>query len=167
MRTLALLLTVLAFPAQAANFCGSMVMPAGALGSISRGFSSYHSGIDLAAPMGSTIRAAAAGTVVYAGWYAGYGNMVDIRHADGLVTRYAHMSAYAPNIGNGMPVNAGQVIGLVGQTGHATGNHIHFEVRLSGVAVDPAPFIGLGRCVVQPPKVPVEEAYMPASNTRH
>src|SRR5579863_6124606 len=109
MRTIALLLTVLALPAQAADFCGNMVMPAGALSSISRGFSSYHSGIDLAAPMGSTIRAAAAGTVIYAGWYSGYGNMVDIQHADGLVTRYAHMSAYAPGIGYGTPVQAGQV----------------------------------------------------------
>jgi len=62
MRTLALLLTVLTLPAQAANFCGNMVMPAGALSSVSRGFSSYHSGIDLAAPLGSTIRAAAAAT---------------------------------------------------------------------------------------------------------
>jgi murein DD-endopeptidase MepM/ murein hydrolase activator NlpD len=167
MRTLALLLTVLALPAQAANFCGNMVMPAGALSSISRGFSSYHSGIDLAAPMGSTIRAAAAGTVVYAGWYAGYGNMVDIRHADGLVTRYAHMSAFAPNIGGGLPVQSGQVIGVVGQTGHATGNHIHFEVRVNGYAVDPAPYIGLGACIVQPPKVPVEEAYAPANAPRH
>jgi murein DD-endopeptidase MepM/ murein hydrolase activator NlpD len=163
MRTLALLLTVLALPAQAANFCGNMVMPAGALGSISRGFSSYHSGIDLAAPMGSTIMAAAAGTVIYAGWYSGYGNMVDIQHADGLITRYAHMSAYAPGLGVGAPVKAGQIVGLVGQTGHATGNHIHFEVRVNGYAVDPAPYIGLGRCIVQPPKVPLEEAYAPAT----
>src|SRR5665213_2794176 len=104
MRTLALLLTILAVPAQAANFCGNMVMPAGSLSSISRGFSSYHSGIDLAAPLGSTIRAAAAGTVIYAGWYEGYGNMLDIRHADGVVTRYAHMSAFVPNIGLGSTV---------------------------------------------------------------
>src|ERR1700733_6017134 len=116
MRAIFLLLTTLAVPAQAAEFCGSMVMPAGALGSISRGFSSYHAGIDLAAPLGSTIRAAAAGTVIYAGWYAGYGNMVDIQHADGVVTRYAHMSAYVPELGNGTPVKAGQVIGLVGRT---------------------------------------------------
>jgi len=166
MRTLALLLTILAMPAQAANFCENMVMPAGALSSISRGFSSYHSGIDLAAPMGSTIRAAAAGTVVYAGWYAGYGNMLDILHADGVVTRYAHMSGFAPGVGYGAAVKGSQIIGLVGQTGHATGNHIHFEVRLGGIAVDPAPFIGLGRCVVEPPKVPVEEAYAPATATR-
>ena len=138
-----------------------MLMPAGALGSISRGFSSYHAGIDLAAPMGSSIQAAAAGTVTYAGWYNGYGNMVDIRHDDGLITRYAHMSAYAPELGIGTPVKAGQMIGVVGQTGHAHGNHIHFEVRYNGRAIDPAPFIGVGHCVVAPPRVPVEEAYAP------
>lgn len=167
MRTTALLLTILAFPAQAANFCGNMVMPAGALSSISRGFSSYHTGIDLAAPLGSTIEAAAGGTVIYAGWYAGYGNMLDIQHADGVVTRYAHLSGFVPNLGNGSVVRGGQIIGLVGHTGHATGNHIHFEVRINGYAIDPAPYIGLGRCIVQPPKVPVEEAYAPANSSRH
>src|SRR5258708_33485263 len=126
MRTLALLLALFALPAQAANFCGNMVMPAGALGSISRGFTSYHSGIDLAAPLGSTIRAAAAGTIAYAGWYEGYGNMVDVQHADGLLTRYAHLSAYLPNLGRGTPVQAGPIIGLVGHTGHAPRNHLHF-----------------------------------------
>ncbi len=162
MRTLALLLTLFALPAQAANLCGNMVMPAGALGSISRGFTSYHAGIDLAAPLGSTIHAAAGGTVVYAGWYKGYGNMVDIRHDDGLITRYAHLSAYVPELGRGTPVKTGQIVGLVGRTGHATGNHIHFEVRYNGYAVDPAPFIGVGRCVVMPPRTPVEEADAPA-----
>jgi murein DD-endopeptidase MepM/ murein hydrolase activator NlpD len=144
-----------------------MVMPAAGLTAIARGFSSYHSGIDLDAPLGSTIRAAAAGTVIYAGWYSGYGNMLDIQHADGVVTRYGHLSAYVPNVGYGAVVTAGQVIGLVGRTGDATGNHIHFEVRINGMAVDPAPFIGLGRCVVQPPKVPLEEAYAPASTSHH
>ncbi len=161
MRILALLLTILAVPAQAAGFCGNMVMPAGSLGSISRGFTSYHSGIDLAAPLGSTIRSAAAGTVTYFGWYHGYGNMIDIRHADGLITRYAHMSSFVPELGVGTPVKSGQIIGMVGQTGHATGNHIHFEVRVNGYAVDPAPWIGVGHCIVQPPKAPLEEAYAP------
>ncbi len=161
MRTLALLLTILTLPAQAASYCGSMLMPAGALGAISRGYTGYHAGIDLAAPMGSTIMAAAAGTVTYAGWYKGYGNMVDIQHADGLITRYAHMSSYAPELGYGTPVKAGQMVGLVGRTGHSTGNHIHFEVRYQGRAVDPAPFIGVGHCLVTPPRVPVEEAYAP------
>ena len=161
MRTLALLLTILTLPAQAASYCGSMLMPAGALGAISRGYTGYHAGIDLAAPMGSTIMAAAAGTVTYAGWYKGYGNMVDIQHADGLITRYEHMSSYAPELGYGTPVKAGQMVGLVGRTGHSTGNHIHFEVRYQGRAVDPAPFIGVGHCLVTPPRVPVEEAYAP------
>ena len=75
-----------------ADFCGSMAMPATQLREISRGFSSYHAGIDLMAPKGSPIRAAAAGTVIYAGWYFAYGNIVDIQHADGVVTRYAHMT---------------------------------------------------------------------------
>jgi murein DD-endopeptidase MepM/ murein hydrolase activator NlpD len=167
MRTLALLLTILALPAQAASFCGNMVMPAGGLTAIARGFSSYHSGIDLDAPLGSTIRAAAAGTVIYAGWYGDYGNMMDVQHADGVVTRYAHLSAFVPDVGYGAAVTAGQVIGLVGRTGDATGNHVHFEVRINGYAVDPAPFIGLGRCVVQPPKVPLEEAYAPANTSHH
>jgi murein DD-endopeptidase MepM/ murein hydrolase activator NlpD len=167
MRTLALLLTLVALPAQAANFCGNMVMPASNLTAIARGFSSYHSGIDLDAPLGSTVRAAAAGTVIYAGWYSDYGNMIDVRHADGVVTRYAHLSSFVPDVGYGAAVTEGQVIGLVGRTGDATGNHVHFEVRINGYAVDPAPYIGLGRCVVQPPKVPLEEAYAPAGAAHH
>ena len=162
MKKLALLLTVFALPAQAAGYCGNMLMPAGALSSISRGFSGHHAGMDLAAPMGSTIHAASAGTVSYAGWYRGYGNMVDVQHADGLITRYAHMSAYAPELGYGTPVKAGQVVGVVGQTGHAHGNHIHFEVRYLGRAVNPASYLNLGNCIVAPPRVPVEEAYAPA-----
>ncbi len=163
MRILTLLLTILAFPANAASFCGNMVMPAGSLGSISRGFASHHAGIDLAAPLGSTIRSAAAGTVTYFGWYHGYGNMIDIQHADGLITRYAHMSSFVPDLGVGTAVKTGQIIGMVGRTGHATGNHIHFEVRLNGYAVDPAPWIGVGSCIVQSPKAPLEEAFAPAA----
>lgn len=167
MRTLALLLTVIAFPAQAANFCGNMDMPTANLTAIARGFSSYHAGIDLDAPLGSTIRAAAAGTVIYVGWYSGYGDMIDIQHSDGLVTRYGHMSAFAPNMRYGTTVSEGQVIGFVGHTGDATGNHVHFEVRVNGSAVDPAPYIGLGRCIVQPPRVPLEEAYAPPNAPHH
>jgi murein DD-endopeptidase MepM/ murein hydrolase activator NlpD len=93
--------------------------------------------------------------------------MIDIQHSDGVVTRYAHISSFVPNVRYGAAVTSGQVIGLVGHTGDATGNHVHFEVRLNGYAVDPAPFIGLGRCVVQPPKVPLEEAYAPAGPSHH
>lgn len=167
MRKPALLLSALAIAtathAQAASYCGNLLMPAGALGSISRGFTGRHAGIDLAAPLGSTIRAAAGGTVSYAGWYRGYGNMVDIRHDDGLTTRYAHMSQYVPALGFGTPVKAGDIIGIVGSTGHSTGNHIHFEVRYTGRAIDPAPWIGVGSCVVMPPRTPVEEASLPAA----
>ena len=74
-------------------------MPAVQLHVLSRGFSQYHSGVDLTAPYGSPIRAAAGGTVVYVGWYYDYGNIVDIQHADGVLTRYAHMSAFAPEDG--------------------------------------------------------------------
>src|ERR1700722_3308706 len=112
---------LLALPAAAAppdgGFCGRMLMPAMQLRVLSRGFTQIHSGVDLMAPYGSPIRAAAGGTVVYAGWYFAYGNIVDIRHADGLITRYAHMSEFAPGIAPGTPVTEGEVIGQIGMTG--------------------------------------------------
>ena len=143
------------------GFCGNMAMPPTELREISRGFSSYHSGIDLMAPMGSPIRAAAGGTVVYAGWYYAYGNIVDIQHADGVVTRYAHMSAFAPGIHAGTPVASGGIIGAVGATGRAHGTHVHFEVRINGRAVDPKPYLGLASCGVAPRPETVEEAHAP------
>src|SRR5580658_3940925 len=113
--TVLLLGTLLALPAAASppggEFCGHMLMPAMQLRELSRGFSSYHSGVDLMAPYGSPIRAAAGGTVVYVGWYYAYGKIVDIQHADGVVTRYAHMSEFATGIASGAPVSAGQIIG--------------------------------------------------------
>jgi murein DD-endopeptidase MepM/ murein hydrolase activator NlpD len=153
---------LLALPAAAAppdgGFCGRMLMPAVQLRVLSRGFSLQHSGVDLMAPYGSPIRAAAGGTVVYAGWYYAYGNIVDIQHADGVLTRYAHMAAFAPGIAQGTPVSAGQVIGEIGTTGRAHGAHVHFEVRINGHAVDPKPYLGLAACPVTPPLDPVEEA---------
>jgi murein DD-endopeptidase MepM/ murein hydrolase activator NlpD len=130
----------------AAAFCGGMVMPAVALREVSRGFQRGHAGIDLMAPHGSPARAAAAGTVIYAGWYYAYGNIVDIRHADGVVTRYAHLSAFAPGAEVGNFVQSGQEIGKVGATGRASGAHIHFEVRVAGRAVDPRPYLALASC---------------------
>ena len=102
--------------------------------------------------------AAAGGTVAYAGWYFAYGNIVDIQHGDGVVTRYAHMSAFAPGIVPGAPVSVGQTIGKVGATGRAHGAHVHFEVRLNGHAVDPMPYLGLAACVGTPPSEPIETA---------
>jgi len=88
---------------------------------------------------GSPIRTAAGGTVLYAGWHFAYGKIVDIRHADGPITRYAHMSAFAPGIASGASVAEGAVIGQVGTTGRAHGAHVHFEVRVDGHPVDPKP----------------------------
>ncbi len=141
------------------GYCGQMLMPAVALREVSRGFSRGHVGIDLMAPHGSPIHAAAAGTVIYAGWYFAYGNIVDIRHADGVVTRYAHMSAFAPAISAGAPVAAGEEIGKVGATGRAHGAHVHFEVRVDGRAVDPRPYLALASCDGTSPRDEILEAY--------
>jgi murein DD-endopeptidase MepM/ murein hydrolase activator NlpD len=159
---IALLLALsLALPAQGASFCGEMVMPPVNLRQISRGFTSYHSGIDLMAPYGSPIRAAAGGTVAYAGWYFAYGQIVDIQHADGVLTRYAHMEDFEPGIAAGTPVSVGQIIGHVGTTGRAHGAHVHFEVRLNGHAVDPKPYLGLATCTDVPTSEPLESAAAP------
>lgn len=142
---------------EAANFCGNMMMPAEALREVSRGMSRGHAGLDLMAPHGSPIRAAAAGTVIYAGWYYAYGNMVDIRHADGVVTRYAHMSALGTDVGS--VVQAGDEIGKVGATGRASGPHIHFEVRVDGRAMDPKPYLALASCNGVPMQEEILEAF--------
>lgn len=156
------LLAMLPLAAQAQPFCGELGMPAPELKYISRGFSRGHAGLDMMAPEGSPIRAAAGGTVVYAGRYYAYGNIVDIQHGDGVVTRYAHMLAFAPGIAPGTPVAVGDIIGKVGHTGHAHGSHVHFEVRLNGRAVDPKPFLALAPCTGDAGYVPIEEAKAPA-----
>ena len=140
-------LAILAPSAHAAsNACGSMLMPAAALKQVSRGFSRYHSGIDLTAPYGSPVRAADAGVVVFAGTYFGYGNMIDIRHPNGLVTRYAHLSKFAKGLRSGTEVALGETIGNIGTSGHAHGAHLHFEVRVDGHAIDPAPYLAIANC---------------------
>jgi murein DD-endopeptidase MepM/ murein hydrolase activator NlpD len=165
MRAAALLVGLcFAFPALGApreeSACSGMTMPPEHLNYVSRGFSSGHTGLDLMAPYGTPIHAAAAGTVLYAGWYFAYGKIVDIRHADGLITRYAHMSEFAPAIIQGSPVAAGAVIGRVGMTGRAHGPHVHFEVRIDGRAVDPKPYLALAPCRRTAPP-PLEEARAP------
>ena len=94
-----------------------------------------HEGIDIAAGMGTPVHAAAAGTVIHAGWLGGYGNLVVLDHGDGLATAYAHASALLVVVGQS--VSQGETVSLVGSTGHSTGPHLHFEVRVNGVAVDP------------------------------
>jgi len=94
-----------------------------------------HEGIDIAASSGTPIWAAAAGTVIHAGWLGGYGNLTVVDHGNGLATAYAHASAILVAVGQ--QVSQGEAIALVGSTGNSSGPHLHFEVRVNGVAVDP------------------------------
>jgi len=95
----------------------------------------FHYGIDIAAPSGTPIRAAAGGVVVFAGWRRAYGNTVIIDHGNGMATLYAHCSRIL--VGEGEVVKQGQVIALVGNTGLSTGPHLHFEVRRYGEPINP------------------------------
>jgi murein DD-endopeptidase MepM/ murein hydrolase activator NlpD len=97
-----------------------------------------HEGIDIGVGYGAPIVAAASGTVIYAGWMGGYGNLIIIDHGGGLATAYAHQSSFA--VGGG-PVSQGQTIGYIGCTGHCFGPHLHFEVRVNGSAVDPLGYL--------------------------
>ena len=103
------------------------------------GGGAMHSGLDFRGPTGAPIYAAAKGRVSFVGYKGGYGKTVEIDHGNGLMTRYAHMSAFgaAP----GQEVEAGKVIGAIGSTGRSTGPHLHFEVRIDGRAVNPRPFL--------------------------
>jgi murein DD-endopeptidase MepM/ murein hydrolase activator NlpD len=98
-----------------------------------------HEGIDIGAASGTPIHAAAAGTIIYCGWESGYGNLVVIDNGGNLATAYGHQSAIAVTCGQ--QVAQGQVIGYVGCTGHCTGPHLHFEVRINGSPVDPMGYL--------------------------
>jgi murein DD-endopeptidase MepM/ murein hydrolase activator NlpD len=100
---------------------------------------SFHPGIDIAVPSGTPIHAAAAGTVIYAGWMSGYGNLSVIDHGNGLATAYGHQSSIGVSVGQ--TVSQGQVIGLSGCTGYCFGPHVHFEVRVNGVPVNPLGYL--------------------------
>ena len=96
-----------------------------------------HQGTDYGANPGTPIRAIGDGTVIRAGWHNGYGNVVDIRHANGYMSRYGHMRGFARGIHAGARVSREQTIGYVGATGLATGPHLHFEVHVRGVQKNP------------------------------
>ena len=145
-------------PAQADLACGSLLIPAGQLKEVSRGIAQHHAGLDLIAPHGSSLRAAAAGIVVAARPYFAYGLLVDLDHGNGVMTRYAHMAEFAAGIRPGTPVAAGQLLGQVGRTGRTTTAHVHFEVRINGRAVDPKPYLSLATCTQQTPTVRFDEA---------
>ena len=101
-----------------------------------------HEGIDFNAETGTPVVAAADGVVLSAGWQSDFGNMVEVDHGDGLTTRYAHLSRM--NAKAGSLVKRGERIGAVGSTGRSTGSHLHFEVRMLGVAQNPASFLKQG-----------------------
>jgi murein DD-endopeptidase MepM/ murein hydrolase activator NlpD len=99
-----------------------------------------HPGIDLAGAYGTPVYATADGTVLRAGWNSGgYGNLVELDHGRGITTRYGHMSAIL--VREGDHITRGQQIGRMGSTGRSTGNHLHYEVRIDGRAVNPIPFM--------------------------
>lgn len=103
------------------------------------GFGEYHAGIDFDAPPGTPITAVADGVVTFSGDRPGYGNVVEVDHGNGYMTRYAHNSKNVARIGQ--RVHAGDVIAKVGSTGRATGPHCHFEVWLHGRAVNPLAYV--------------------------
>lgn len=106
-----------------------------------------HAGVDFSADIGTPVRTTASGRVIEAGRNGGYGNMIDIEHKSGLVTRYAHLSAIA--VAAGDFVRAGDIIGRVGSTGRSTGPHLHYEARLNGDPINPIRFIRAGDIFLQ------------------
>ena len=103
------------------------------------GGGAFHEGLDIANDTGTTIVATAAGTVTYAAYAGGYGNLIEIDHGNGFITKYGHNSALL--VQAGMTVKKGQSIALMGSTGKSTGSHVHYEVRVNGVATDPLLFL--------------------------
>jgi len=101
-----------------------------------------HKGIDLSAPVGTPIHATADGVVGKAAWFGGYGLYVQLEHGNDLETRYGHMSRL--NVAEGQHIHKGDIVGYVGTTGRSTGPHLHYEVRVSGVAVNPVPYMQSG-----------------------
>ncbi|MCS6958482.1 MAG: peptidoglycan DD-metalloendopeptidase family protein [Pseudanabaenaceae cyanobacterium SKYGB_i_bin29] len=103
------------------------------------GYEKFHTGIDFGADYGTPIYAAQTGTVIWADWYGGYGNTIVIDHSNGIATLYAHLQSVY--VQPGETVERGQVIGEVGSTGFSTGPHLHFELRVQGEPIDPAPYL--------------------------
>ena len=98
-----------------------------------------HEGIDIAVSSGTPVHSAAAGRIAYAGWMSGYGNLVVVHHGGGLATAYGHNTSVTVSVGQ--DVAAGQEIAISGSTGHSTGPHVHFEVRVNGTPVDPLGYL--------------------------
>jgi len=103
------------------------------------GVSARHEGVDLRATFDSTVYAPGAGTVISAGWNGEFGNMVEVDHGFGVVTRYAHLSRISVRVGD--VLTSRQPIGVIGATGRATGAHLHYEIHVAGRAIDPIKFL--------------------------
>ena len=133
-------------PAPTGEACGSATIASPVRGTVTSNFGPRwgrnHDGIDIAAPTGTPVRAAACGTVSLAGQQSGYGNMVCITHTSQFSTCYAHLSRFG--VTNGAQVTQGQVIGYVGCTGSCTGPHLHFETRVGAQAQDPRTYLSGG-----------------------
>jgi murein DD-endopeptidase MepM/ murein hydrolase activator NlpD len=114
-----------------------------------------HKGVDYGAPSGTPVRATAHGTVSHAGRQGGYGNVVVVRHAGATTTLYAHLSRFAKGVRAGARVSQGETIGYVGQTGWATGPHLHYEFRVGDVPRNP-------QSIAMPAAEPVAAAHRPA-----
>ncbi len=110
------------------------------------GRGAMHAGLDFRGSIGTPIHAAARGTVSFVGRRGGYGNVVEIRHGNGLMTRYAHMSKTLAK--RGQKVAAGEVVGKIGNSGRSTGPHLHFEVRINNRAVDPRTMLEKGASIL-------------------
>ena len=158
----ALAAVLIALPVAAQSLCGRMVFPAAAIKEFSSDFGRrggrLHPGLDFTGQRGTPIHAAADGIVAYAGRYYGYGNMVDIAHPDGTVTRYAHLATIAASAQPGTLIRAGATLGGMGATGRASGVHLHFEVRIGGQPVDPKPWLAMASCNTAPLPDRTEEA---------
>jgi len=115
------------------------------------GVETSHLATDYAAPSGSAVVAVANGIVTFAGWNGGYGNLVRIKHAGGLASGYAHLSRIAAGIRPGHPIKQSELVGLVGQTGLATGPHLHFEMVKNGTPINAVPALKKGE-----PAPPIE-----------
>jgi murein DD-endopeptidase MepM/ murein hydrolase activator NlpD len=96
-----------------------------------------HRGVDYAAPAGTPVRSVGDGVIIFAGWNGSYGNLVEVSHPGGVVTRYAHLRGYAGGTRRGARVRVGQTVGYVGSTGLSTGPHLHFEMLVNGQYTDP------------------------------
>lgn len=108
-----------------------------------RGTAAMHAGVDIPGPIGTPVYATADGIIARAERAGGYGNLIEVNHGKGIATRYGHLSKII--VRDHERVKRGQLIGLMGSTGRSTGSHLHYEVRIDGAAVNPAPYLQAGQ----------------------